>query len=87
MPSQSNASRLIALFGGCTNTAVAIAEDKATVSRWTSSGRRGTNGHVPTKFNQKIMRAARKRGFPAQAKVFLCWKCPTCNGSIKDETA
>lgn len=83
----TNAARLIALFGGCTDTALAIGEDKATVSRWTSTGKRGHHGHVPPKFNPKIMRAARKRGFPAQAKVFLCWKCPSCNGPIKDETA
>ncbi len=76
----SNASRLIALFGGCTDTAVAIGEDKATVSRWTSNGQRGTHGKIPAKFNQSIMRAATKRGFPAQAYACLDLKCPTCGG-------
>lgn len=74
----SNASRLIALFGGCTDTAIAIGEDKATVSRWTSAGKRGTRGKIPPRFNQSIMRAAQKRGFPAQAYALLDLKCPTC---------
>jgi len=78
MPSPSNASRLIALFGGCTDTAAAIGEDKATVSRWTSSGKRGTRGRIPARFNAEIMKAATKRGFPAQAYVCLDLKCPTC---------
>lgn len=80
MPSQSNASRLIALFGGCTDTAAAIGEDKATVSRWTGTGKRGCHGVVPTRFNAKIMKAAEKRGFPAQAYALLNLKCPTCGG-------
>ncbi len=80
---QSNASRLIALFGGCTDTALAIGEDKATVSRWTSAGKRGTRGKIPPRFNQKIMAAATKRGFPAQAYATLDLTCPTCGGKWK----
>lgn len=80
MPGPSNASRLIALFGGCTDTAIAIGEDKATVSRWTSNGRRGTRGVIPARYNVKIMAAAKRRGFPAQAYACLQLKCPTCGG-------
>ncbi len=76
----SNASRLIALFGGCTDTALAIGEDKATVSRWTSAGKRGTRGKIPARFNSAIMKAATKRGFPAQAYACLDLVCPTCKG-------
>ncbi len=74
----TNAARLIALFGGCTDTAVAIGEDKATVSRWTSNGKRGTRGKIPPRFNQAIMKAATRKGFPAQAYACLDLKCPTC---------
>lgn len=76
----TNAARLIALFGGCTDTAAAIGEDKATVSRWTSAGKRGTRGVIPAKFNSKIMKAATKRGFPAQAYACLNLVCPVCKG-------
>ncbi len=83
MPSASNASRLIALFGGCVSTAEAIGADKATVSRWTSTGARGTHGKVPPEYNARIMAAASKRGFPAQAYATLSLTCPTCGGKWK----
>lgn len=80
----SNASRLIALFGGVRATATAIDEDIATVSRWTSHGKRGSRGHVPTRFNASIMQAAKRERVAAQARVWLCWDCPTCGGKIRE---
>lgn len=80
----SNASRLIALFGGVRATATAIDEDIATVSRWTSHGKRGSRGHVPTRFNASIMQAAREHRVAAQARVWLCWDCPHCGGKIRE---
>ncbi len=74
----SNAARLIALFGGVRATASATGLDIATVSRWTSDGARGTRGKVPARHNQDIMKAATKKGFPAQAYSCLDLKCPTC---------
>lgn len=78
--SASNASRLIALFGGVRATATATGLDIATVSRWTSAGKRGEHGKIPPRFNATLMKAARKEGFPAQAKLFLDFKCPVCGG-------
>lgn len=74
----SNASRLIALFGGVRATATATGLDIATVSRWTSTGRRGTRGKIPARHNASIMVAATRGGFPKQAYAFLDLKCPTC---------
>lgn len=82
----SNAHKILNLFGGCIEMARKIGEDKATVSRWTSFGKRGTRGHVPTQYNQKIMDAAKQLGVAAQARVYLCWTCPTCNGTIRETT-
>lgn len=76
----TNASRLIALFGGVRATASATGLDIATVSRWTSTGRRGTRGKIPAKHNQVLMKAATKGGFPAQAYSCLTLVCPVCNG-------
>lgn len=84
MPSASNASRLIALFGGVRATATATGLDIATVSRWTSHGRRGTRGHVPTRFNEAVMTAAKAERVSAQAKLYLCWECPTCGAKMKE---
>ncbi len=76
----ANASRLIALFGGVRATASATGLDIATVSRWTSDGARGTRGKVPAKHNQVLMKAATKKGFPAQVYALLDLKCPVCGG-------
>lgn len=79
----TNAARLIALFGGCIATAAALGEDKATISRLTSTGKRGTHGKIPPRMNQAIMKAAKTRGFPAQAYALLDLTCPTCGGKWK----
>lgn len=80
----SNASRLIALFGGARATANATGLDIATVSRWTSSGKRGSRGHVPQRFNKILMEAARRYQVTAQARVWLCWDCPTCGQKMRE---
>lgn len=80
----SNASRLIALFGGVRATATATGLDIATVSRWTSSGKRGSKGHVPVRFNAPIMEAAKRERVTAQARVWLCWDCPTCGQKMRE---
>lgn len=80
----SNASRLIALFGGVRATADATGLDIATVSRWQHGGSRGNKGVIPTRHNGEVMRAAYKASLPAQARLFLTWTCETCGGKIKE---
>lgn len=84
MAAQNNASRLVALFGGVRATATAIDEDIATVSRWASYGKRGGKGHIPVRFNEKIMAAAKEQRVAAQARVWLCWDCPTCGQKMRE---
>lgn len=81
---KSNADRLYALFGGINATSRATGIDVAVVHRWGSNKVRGCRGHIPARFNTAVMKAARKAGFPAQAKLLLNWQCPVCGGPLKD---
>jgi hypothetical protein len=83
MPTKSPAQRLIDLFGGVSAMSESTGLDKATISRFTSTGNRGCHGEVPVQHFPVIMEAARKGGFPAQARVMLDAKCPTCGAQVR----
>lgn len=57
----TRAGELIAAFGGVNALAREIGVDKAVVSRWPSSGRRGKHGRVPPEYNAAILEAAQRR--------------------------
>lgn len=83
MVTKSNAQRLIDLFGGVNRLAKDVGLDPATVSRFTATGKRGCHGEIPVRFFPDIMDAARKRGFPKQAALYLQGECPTCGTRVK----
>lgn len=85
MVTKSNAQRLIDLFGGVNRLAKDVGLDPATVSRFTATGKRGCHGDVPTRFFHDIMDAARKRGFPKQARLYLTSVCKECGHKITAE--
>ena len=80
---KSNAQRLIDLFGGVTPMAEATGLDKATISRFTGTGKRGCHGEVPVHLYDEIMAAAREKGFPKQAAVYLRGRCDNCGQEVK----
>lgn len=82
MPTKSNAQRLIDLFGGVREMSRATGLDQATISRFTSTGRRGCHGVVPVRLYDDIYDAAVKKGFPKQAKLYMKAKCPTCGHEV-----
>jgi len=59
MTKETNAAKLFTLFGGVTALSNAAAIDKATISRWDSSGPRGNHGRVPPQYNATILEATR----------------------------
>lgn len=82
MATKSNAQRLIDLFGGVNQMARATGLDKATISRFTGTGKRGCHGVVPVHLYDDIYDAAVKKGFPKQAKLFMQASCPTCGQKV-----
>lgn len=85
MATKSNAQRLIDLFGGVREMSRATGLDQATISRFTSDGRRGCHGNIPPRHFPDIMDAARKKGFPKQAKLYLTTVCKECGTKVTAE--
>lgn len=75
-----HAANLIALFGSNNALAAAIGVDPAVTSRWASdTARRGTGGVVPSRFNWRIMAAAKRAGIDIErVRDCLDWQCESC---------
>lgn len=82
MTTKTNAQRLIDLFGGKAKMAKATGLDPATITRFTGTGARGCHGEIPIRNFDTILDAAKKKGFPKQAALYLRGQCPTCGQKV-----
>jgi hypothetical protein len=81
----TKANRLIRMFGGVTRMSQVTGFDKAIISRWDATGKRGGGGNVPARYNTTIISAAEKCGLDLKA-VGECLPeavCPTCGQPLE----
>jgi len=66
---KSAAQKVIDIFGGPSKVAKALGLGRSTVTRWTYPPERsGTDGHIPGKYHQQIVNAAKEQGLVITAE-------------------